>query len=362
MLRDIIIKKIQTGGPLSFHDFQEMCLYYPELGYYTSSKEKIGTGGDFYTSATVTPAFGAMIARQLEEMWECLGKDNFIIVEYGAGTGALCHDILETLKKNEAFYNNLQYVIIEKSPTLAALQQSRLNEKVSWKDSINDIAPFNGCVFCNELLDNFSVHQVVMQDKLMEVFVDYDNGFKEFLLPAGEALINYFRELNIVLAKGFRTEVNLEAIEWINEIAGSLEKGFVCTIDYGDNATNLYRESRKDGTMLCYYKHNRNEEPYERIGEQDITSHVNFTAIALWGKKAGLDVAGFTSQSNFLQGLGFTEYLNQSAAGDMHALATMSRVKYSMLVDMGMKFKVLIHSKGIEKKELMGLQYPGLSL
>ena len=361
MLSHIIIKKIQTNGPISFRDFQEMCLYYPGQGYYTSSREKIGTGGDFYTSPTVTPAFGAMIARQLEEMWELTGRKDFVVVEYGAGTGTLCHDILETLKKNEAFYSALTYVIIEKSPALTALQQSRLPEKVSWKNSIGEIPPFTGCVFCNELLDNFSVHQVVMQEELMEVFVDYKEGFSEVLQPAGEELKYYFKELEIVLPDGFRTEVNLEAIQWIQEIAESLEKGFALTIDYGDSAPNLYRESRKDGTLLCYYKHNRNEEPYERIGEQDITSHVNFTALAHWGKKARLDVSGFTSQSHFLQGLGFIEYLNQSAAGDFRALANLSRVKYSMLVDMGMKFKVLIQSKNV-KCSLAGLKFPGLEL
>src|SRR4051812_37220260 len=153
-LKDIIIQKIKDEGPISFRDFMEMALYYPELGYYTSPTDKIGTNGDFYTSSNLTPLFGMMIGKQIEEMWVSLGKEAFTIVEYGAGTGRLCHDILDYLKGNPFLYAQLQYCIVEKSPSMRAKEQCHLPEKVSWHDSINDIPGVVGCVLSNELLDN----------------------------------------------------------------------------------------------------------------------------------------------------------------------------------------------------------------
>lgn len=364
ILRDIIIEKIKSEGPISFHDYMEMCLYYPGAGYYTSTKEKIGRGGDFFTSSSLTPSFGAMIARQLEEMWVNTGKNEFTILEYGAGTGWLCHDIIDSLKKNPGFYEKLQYIIIEKSASMREIEKAHLHEKVSWVNSIKGIAPITGCILSNEMLDNFSIHQVVMQEALMEVFVDYQDGFKEALKEAGPELKNYFDELKIALPKGFRSEINLEAIQWIHEIAASLDKGYLLTIDYGNNSSGLYRESRKDGSMVCYNKHAVNEQPYDFIGDQDITTHVNFSALAHWGSKNGLDTAGFTTQSNFLQGLGFADYLNESSilSNNLRDHRNLAKIKYTMLVDMGTKFKVLIQSKRMDNKSLMGLQFPGLSL
>src|SRR5688572_14846279 len=164
-LSEIIIQKIKNEGPVSFHDFMEMALYYPELGYYMSAQNKIGTNGDYYTSSNLTPVFGAMIGRQIEEMWSLLEEKAFTVVEYGAGTGFLCHDILDHLKNNEKSYNQLTYCIIEKSPVMREKEKAHLNEKVIWYNSIRDIPEINGCILSNELLDNFSVHQVVMEDE-----------------------------------------------------------------------------------------------------------------------------------------------------------------------------------------------------
>jgi len=182
VLSNIIIQNIQQQGPISFRNFMEMSLYYPDLGYYTTVQDKIGTKGDFYTSSTVSPAFGAMIARQLEEMWHLLGEHFFTIVEYGGGTGALCYDILEYLSRNEKLYAGIRYCIIEKSPSMRARQKLYLLDKVYWYDSIKEIGDIQGCVLSNEVIDNLSVHQVVMEDELMEVWVDYDTDYKENLL------------------------------------------------------------------------------------------------------------------------------------------------------------------------------------
>ena len=362
LLSELIIQKIKKDGPISFHDFMEMALYYPELGYYTSVEDKIGKKGDFYTSSSLTPAFGAMIGRQLEEMWTILGGKAFTIVEYGAGTGFLCHDILDYLKKNPELYDKLNYCIIEKSPVMREKEKIHLHVhggKLSWHDSIDDIPEITGCVLSNELLDNLSVHQVVMEDELMEVFVDYENDFVELLQPAKKTLKDYMTELDVVLPKGFRTEINLEATEWIKEIAVSLKKGYVLTIDYGYLSSELYKDYRRRGTLICYNKHKINDDPYRDIGEQDITSHVNFSALQHWGLKNGLDCCGFTDQAHFLLALGFKDYLrkaNEQGQDIIQMVKKESFLTHTLLVDMGSKYKVLIQQKGISKQELLGLK------
>lgn len=353
-LTEIIIQKIKEEGPISFHDFMEMALYYPGLGYYSSSLEKIGKKGDFYTSSSLTPVFGAMVAKQIEEMWTILGEKRFTIVEYGAGTGLLCLDILNYLKSNKELYDQLSYCIIEKSEELRKTQKNNLPEKVRWYNNIREIGEIRGCVLSNELLDNFAVHQVVMEDILMEVFVDYQNDLIEILKPASNSLTNYFSELGVHLPKGFRTEINIEAIRWIEEIASALKSGFLITIDYGYSSTELYRPSRHCGTLLCYHNHQVNDFPYQNIGQQDITSHVNFTALCHWGFKNGLICGGLISQGQFLLSLGFRDHLIKTAEPGKNmfeAARKASLITHTLLMDMGTKFKVLIQQKGITNRK-----------
>lgn len=360
LLSEIIAEKIKKEGPLSFRDFMEMALYYPELGYYNAVQNKIGTDGDFYTSPYISADFGAMIGRQIEEMWQILGKNPFTIVEYGAGTGLLCHDILDYLKNNTPLYNNLTYYIIEKSTSMQAIEKKHLHEKVNWYNSTQELPQINGCILSNELVDNFSVHQVIMQDQLMEVFVDFSGDFIEVLKPAKKELTNYFETLGIQLAKGFRTEINLEALSWIKEIAQKLDQGYMIIIDYGAESAELYSRRRSCGTLLCYNKHHKNDNPYQFIGEQDITSHTNFSALRYWGSQYGMDYSGMVNQANFLLGLGIKEYQNTSLQKNKDNLQLASQealMNYRLLFDMGMKFKVLIQQKGIPKYPLSGLKF-----
>ena len=364
-LAEIVKNKIHNEGLISFHDFMEIALYYPGLGYYSSLPDKIGKQGDFYTSPYLTNVFGHIIAKQLEEMWELTGKTDFTIVEYGAGMGSLCLDILDQLKNNEAFYKKLKYCIIEKSETMRSKEQSAINktainEKVYWNNSIDDIPSFTGCVIANEVVDNFSVHKVVMDESgLMEVFVDYDNGFIERLRPAQDDLINYFKELKIELPVGFCTEVNLQAIEWIKNISAALHKGFVLTIDYGYPSSELYQSNRRLGTIVCYNKHAVNDLPYKNIGQQDITAHVNFSALDVWGTKNGLLNCGFTNQSQFLLSLGLTEHLRKIEENEKSNSEVRKNllVVHNLLMSMGKKIKVLIQQKGLEHSLLSGLKF-----
>jgi len=357
-LADIIKTKVLDEGPISFRDFMEMALYYPALGYYTSPGEKIGKAGDFYTSSCLTPVFGAMMGRQLEEMYYILGGNKFTVVEYGAGTGLLCRDILASLENNEELYSKLNYCIIEKSQAMREKAGSYLNEKVSWYGSIQDLPGINGCILSNELVDNFSVHQVVMEEELMEVFVDYADGFTEVLKPARKELKDYLAELKIVLPKGFRTEINLDAVDWLKEISKALERGYVVTIDYGYPSSELYNPCRCKGTVVCYHKHKISHSPYDAIGEQDITAHVNFSALCLWGYKNGLDYCGYRDQGTFLLALGFKDQMEKNRQGENDLLKYEKEafISHLLIEDMGSKFKVLIQGKEVKEKKLLGFR------
>jgi SAM-dependent MidA family methyltransferase len=371
-LGEIITQKIRDKGLISFRDFMEMALYYPGLGYYTSATGKIGANGDYYTTPCLTPAYGATIGRQLEEMWRRLGSQAFTIVEYGAGNGALCYDILDYLKHNRKCYDRLHYCIIEKSPVMRNREMAHLSEgissgheNISWYDSIRDIPEITGCILSNELIDNFPVHQVVMEDELMEIFVGYNDGFFEELQPASAALKAYMAELHVALPKGFRTEINLDAVQWISEIAANLKKGYVLTIDYGYNSFQLYAECRRNGTLTCYNKHHIIEQPYAAIGAQDITAHVNFSALCHWGVKNNLDCCGYTNQADFLLALGLTDHLKKITGQDSENFANYRKeafLKHKLLIDMGSKFKVLIQQKGVPIQKLLGLKLSNSSL
>lgn len=356
-LSGIIQSKIETSGPITFHDFMEMALYYPSLGYYNSDRNKIGKEGDYYTSPVLSSLFGELIGKQMEEMWALLDKKPFTIVEYGAGTGALCNDILHYLQNNSMLYDELSYCIIEKGEAMQKRQQDFLSNKVSWHASINEIAPVTGCILSNELLDNFAVQRVKMEKELMEVFVDYKNGFEEILRPANDELKGYLEEQEIILPENYSTEINLQAIGWIKEIALSLKKGFVLTIDYGYSAEEFYSPKRNSGTLTCYKNHQVNFSPYSNIGGQDITTHVNFSALSHWGKKYGLESSGFTTQTNFLRSLGLMNYLRNLEIKDPQNNRDLILQIQKLLMDMGTKFKVLIQQKNVKGTMLTGVQF-----
>jgi SAM-dependent MidA family methyltransferase len=365
VLKQVIIDRIHSKGPIPFCDFMEMSLYYPGLGYYTSGTDKIGKDGDYYTSPWLSSVYGEMLARQVEEMWNALGRKQFTIVEFGGGNGTLCRHILDQLQSNAELYRDLRYCIIEKKGRIPDEEKINVPGILSWHENIDDLPVVNnGCILSNELIDNFSVSQVVVQDQLMEVFVDYKEGFEEILLPANDDLKNYFHQLNVSLPHGYRTEINLEAINWIEKVATAMHKGFVLTVDYGFPSFELYSAQRSAGTLVCYYKHQVNFSPYQHIGEQDITTHVNFSALQHWGQKNQLDYCGFTNQANFLLGLGLTQHLRQKKEVTDHAEGEGQRalMLHTFLAGMGRKFKVLVQSKGLNAPKLSGLQFclPGL--
>ena len=370
-MRKEIVDLINVKGKITFADFMELALYHPEHGYYTSGKEKIGKRGDYYTSSDVHSVFGELIARQLEQMWQLLGSDRFTVVEIGAGKGWLCHDILSYIRDEyPEFFEKIDYNIVEISRDLIERQSDTLKgfeEKVSWESfseggfSFNPIA---GCFLSNEFVDSLSVHQVIVEGNcLKEIYVTTTDGvFCEKIDElSNPELENYFKELKIRLKEGQRAEVNLKALDWVKNMSGCLNRGFVVTIDYGHLVEELYSEERYRGTLICYYEHTTSENPYERVGNQDITSHVNFSSIIEEGIKSGLSTTGFVRQSNFLIALGILNKMND-VKGDISKLLTMKNL--FLPGGMGDVFKVLIQHKGIDNPELIGLRSmsePGLA-
>lgn len=355
-LEDLITEKIISEGTMCFRDYMEMALYHPELGYYSGSKEKFGVGGDFFTSPEYSPVFGHLIAVQLREMWQNIGSTRFTVVEYGAGSGALCESILDHFKKEMDLYPLLDYVIVEKSQGLKQHQQARLPDKVKWINELSELGVITGCVLSNEVVDNFAVHKVRMNEGLKEVHLVYDNCLREEVVPANERIHHYFEELKIKLSEGFITEVNLQALDWMKDIVKHLEMGYVMTIDYGYPSSELYADCRKSGTLTCYHKHRVNYQLYENVGEQDITSHVNFSALCLWGHKYGLDYLGFRNQGNFLMALGFNENLKKIFNSDPKKQLEKEKRALKLVGEMGNKFKVLVQAKGVTEKSLLGMK------
>jgi SAM-dependent MidA family methyltransferase len=345
---------IKTEGPVSFRNFMEIALYHPEVGYYSSRTGQIGEKGDYYTSGSLGPLFGKMLARQIAEMLSGLNAET--IVEMGAGNGMLARDILaEFLSKN----SQVNYIIVEKSRPLTKLQQETLTGyDVTWYDSVNSLPQLKGVIFSNELLDAFPVHAVEMaEDGLKEVYIGWAEGFTETLnAPSSPSLAGYFENLAVHLPIGFRTEVNLEALTWLDAVASKLESGYLVTIDYGYPSHELYQTYRQNGTLMAYEGHQALENLYTRVGQRDLTAHVNFSALAAWGEKAGLTVAGFTDQAHFLMSLGILETLSDQDTPK--AVKTRLNAKSLLLPGgMGEMFKVLIQYKGLEPASLSGLKF-----
>ena len=367
-----ISSEIIRNGPMPFVRFMELALYHPHYGYYMrqpdgADHERIGWSGDFYTSSDVHPIVGRAIAAQARQMDELLGHPlPFTIVEMGAGKGLLARDCLAAIHaKQDDFASRARYVLIERSPAMQALQRQNLAPwlrepgQVTWIEGLDALAlqSVTGLFFSNELVDAFPVHRIQMAaDQAQELFVDYRDGrFEEGLKPlSNPALDQYIQRLDPSWPDGYRTEVNLQALEWMEQVAQRIDHGFVVTIDYGHTAEDLYGPDRKDGTFLCYYQQLTGDVPYVRIGQQDMTAHVDFTSLATVGTAAGLSVTGFTNQMSFLMGLGAEEMIGQL---DPESPEFGSAIQLLKPDGMGRTFKILVQHRGVERPDLAGLKF-----
>jgi len=371
-LRGFILSQIEKRGSIPFSQFMEWCLYHPDYGYYRSERMNIGRDGDFYTSPCVHPLFGGLIAKQLSQMSEQWGGPFFDVVEQGGGRGFLCEDVLQWAKKNSSvFYQRLRYHLIETSPFLLKEQRERLVEhekegKVFWMDPEafeEGRALVEGCFLSNELVDAFPVHQVIFdRGDLKEIYVtqDHDQLKEQWGKLSDPRIVSYFQSMGITLQEGQRAEVNLKALDWMEKVARCLKKGYVLTIDYGYLAKELYGSHRRNGTLLCYTQHQTSENPYERLGEQDITSHVNFSGLIQKGEEVGLRFTGLVPQYQFLIALGLLQEMESLGREmpEMDALQLRLSLKHLIEPEMGMGevFKVLIQHKGMDQPRLDGLR------
>lgn len=359
-LKQTLIEKIKKEGPITFETFMEIVLYEPGLGYYTSDKTMIGRAGDYYTSPHLHPIFGAMIGKQIEEMWEIMGKPtDFQIVEIGSGAGYLCKDMLDYFKGADIF-EYIQYTIVELNHVMRERQKNLLPnflDKVRWVSSLRELHNIRGCILSNELLDSFPVHLIEMEDDIKEVFIALEG---ERLIeikgpPSTDEIPYYFKEFSIELPEGYRTELNLKIKEWLKEIARLLKEGFIFTIDYGYPAGDYYSEDRNRGTLLCYYRHQVSEDPYQNIGEQDITAHVNFSSVKKWGEELGLKTIGFCQQGTFLVSLGIDKAIAKLYKDSPDYLFEVAKIKKLILPGtLGETHKVMIQYKGDSGVELKG--------
>jgi SAM-dependent MidA family methyltransferase len=318
--------EISANGPITFARFMELALYHPELGYYQVAAERPGRAGDFLTAPETHPIFGAAIARQLDEIWQRVGRpDRFVLREYGAGSGTLGLTVLDALTGrgrlgrvagSPGLAAAIRYAPIEVNPYRRAELVERIEAAGSGKALDLDLQPDQpvaGAVVANEFIDALPVHRVLggADGRLAELFVDWDgSGFVERAgEPSTPALVERFAAAGIVLAEGARGEVCLELDGWIRQASGGLTEGAVLVIDYGHPAAELYGPTRVAGTLLAYSRHRVHDDWALAVGRQDLTAQVDFSALDRAARTAGLTSLGMTSQAEFLVGAGLDELL-----------------------------------------------------
>ena len=370
-LVEIVRNRIKNSPQqqITFAEYMELVLYHPNHGYYASSAGRISEGGDFLTSPHLADDFGEMLAAQLYQMWQVVGSPQiFSIVEMGAGQGLLAAQILDySSRVYPEFFRSIDYLIIEIAPAMISAQQARLKDlPVRWCDWDEIIdRSILGCFLSNELIDALPVHQVIVsEDKLQEVYVTIDgadrNVFTEKIDDLSTGRLEQYWQLNNINLLGgkysedYRTEVNLAALGWLEKVSKKLQRGYIISIDYGYTADRYYNPIRSQGTLQCYYQHAYHNDPYINIGNQDLTAHIDFTAVQNQGELLGLHTIGFIQQGMFLMALGLGERIAaiSNSNGDLPSLLRRRQNLHQLIDPMGLgKFGVLIQSQGLTLEE-----------
>ena len=347
-------------GAISFSEFMQLALYAPALGYYSAGRQKFGAAGDFVTAPELSPLFSRCLARAcapiLHELSHTGGSAD--VLEAGAGTGAMAAEILSALADADALPG--RYFILELSADLRARQRATiaartpaLLARVEWLDELPPPG-YRGVVLGNEVLDAMPVERFIRTDegaRLLHVGADAD-GFHWRLGVANDLEARIDARLNALesfaLPVGYISEINLHAEAWLRSIGERLAAGVIFLLDYGFPRAEFYHPQRAQGTLMCHYRHRAHDNPFVRIGAQDITAHVDFTALAEAADAAGLAVRGFTAQAAFLLSLGLMESAQTSNPNDARRhLATTAQIKRLTLPsEMGELFKVIAFSRG----------------
>ena len=354
----VIRQRIRQQGSITFAEFMQIALYHPVDGYYMSEKP-FGAAGDYYTSPAVHPAFGALLAVQLYGMWSCLGKPSaFAVVEMGAGNGMLAGDITSfATQLPDRFAESLAYICVDRYSRHAAEDASNdAASRMEWLRA--EALPLRGVVGCfisNELVDAFPVHRFQIADQeVREVYVsiDGDGEFMEVLdQPSIPSIEERLGALGFPLVEGQKGEVNLQIRPWLTGVAWALSKGFVLTIDYGYEAAELYSARRRSGTLQTYYRHTEGSSPYQRIGRQDLTAHVDFSLLQAEGHSLGLNSVAYTTQAELLSNLGIRDMMEQVRSANIsrrERSANLASLRELLKPEGLGGFKVLIQEKATD--------------
>jgi SAM-dependent MidA family methyltransferase len=366
-LTGFIRETIRETGPVTFAGFMEQALYHPEHGYYSSGRCAIGRRGDYFTNVSVGPLFGRLLAAQFAEMWEGLGRPvDYVIVEQGAHHGDFARDVLESVRERAPeFFATLAYRIIEPFPVLKERQVEALepfHEKITWHKSLDELEPFCGVHFSNELLDAMPVHLIRNDpsdnDAWQERYLDVSRD--EFVFVSSpitdEDLRRRLEKIPSHSSSSYETEVSLAALDWIEQVAQKLTRGYVLAVDYGYAREKYYAPERSTGTLQCYSAHRAVASPLDEIGRADISAHVEWTSVAERAEECGLIVTGFTDQYHFITGvisnLLANDFTEDTEPRTRRALQTLLHPEF-----LGTAFQFLALSKNGGTEQLSGFKF-----
>ena len=364
-LRQLILEEIRSRGPIPFSRYMELCLYHPEWGYYARPQEKFGKAGDFYTSSDVHAVFGRLLARQFEEMWRALGEPARLeLIELGPGRGLFARDVLDwSQAKFPKFFEALHYVLVERSAGLRQRLFDTLQAQVKrGKAEVAEKMPAgreHAIVFANEFFDALPVEVIDARGRVL--VAEQEGKFVETFAPLEEAHLEIIAEHSVRPQAGERVEFCQQAIDQIFLAGEAMKRGFAVVIDYGYTQQEQVAGRHLD-TLMCYREHRASEDPYEAPGEQDITAHVNFSALEAWAEKAFLYKLGFVTQSQFLLGIGeetqFADAFEGCSLPQEHAKVALQLKHLVTPAGMGETFHVMVLGKGVEgAPRLSGLEF-----
>ena len=341
------------GGAISFRRFMEMALYEPGLGYYVAGQRRFGAAGDFVTAPELGALFARCLARQIEDVAATLDSD-WVLLEIGAGNGSLARDLLRALPQDRL---PARYEILERSASLKAVQAETLTDApvpVSWLDQPPD-TPWQGVLIANEVMDALPVERFRFMDSALQQQVDVSDDdelrldYRQAPAALEERLDRLQSQLSEPLPEGFTSELCTELPAWLQAVTDSMERGLSLWVDYGYPRDEYYAPERTMGTLIGHYRHRVMHDPLRWPGLQDLTASVDFTAVAEAADRCGLELAGYTTQANFLLGLGITELIDQPDLDTETRLRLSAEIKQLMLPgEMGERFQVMALSRGLE--------------
>jgi SAM-dependent MidA family methyltransferase len=323
----------KNHGWISFARYMELALHEPGLGYYAGGARKFGAQGDFVTAPELGALFGRTLARQLREFPR--------ILEFGAGSGALAEVLVKEL--------GCEYFILETSAELRDRQQKRLGAKVKFLDALPP--RFSGAIIANEVVDAMPVHAVAWRDRgIMERGVSLQDGTLQWAeREATGGLRNAAQEIEVPIP--YESEIGLAGAAWMRSVAEQLESGAIFVIDYGFSRAEYYHPQRSMGTLMCHHRHRSHDDVFFEPGAQDITAHVDFSALAAAAREAGLEVLGYATQAQFLVNCGITDVLGEANVENALHYAPIAAEAQKLLspAEMGELFKVLAVGRGVER-------------